>query len=60
MKYLDTVMLYKYRECSINSRARIVSMKPDSLGRWRIANLNQPFQGTISGWFYPNEFKVIE
>ncbi len=57
MKVNDIVRLLKYAENEPNAYARIVAIADRGV---YVANMNQPFQGTLGNTFVPdNQFKVV-
>jgi hypothetical protein len=55
----DTVRILGEVKDSINEFATVQSPHPLDEDRYWVANLNQPFQGTISKYMYADEFEVV-
>jgi len=59
-RFGDTVRVLMYPEGHINAYARVEYVYPD--GDVLLANMNMPFQGTLSlstGAFHPEELELV-
>lgn len=55
----DIVRLLPHKGDKFNEYGKINSDKSDEKGRYWVTNLNMPFMGTISDWFYPEHLEKI-
>lgn len=61
IKRLDTVIIKKYKGDQFNEQGIVLSLKTFNYGiKYHVSNMNMPFMGTVSDFFYEDELEEIK